>query len=33
MSAVDQNVHMLLNDADKALFRAKAQGRNQTAVA
>jgi diguanylate cyclase (GGDEF)-like protein len=33
MSAVDQSVHMLLNDADKALFRAKAQGRNQTAVA
>lgn len=33
MSAVDQNLHMLLNDADKALFRAKAQGRNQTAVA
>jgi diguanylate cyclase (GGDEF)-like protein len=33
MNAVDQDVHMLLNDADKALFRAKAQGRNQTAVA
>lgn len=33
MNAGDQDVHMLLNDADKALFRAKAQGRNQTAVA
>jgi len=33
MNAIDQDVHMLLNDADKALFRAKAQGRNQTAVA
>ncbi|WP_346831067.1 diguanylate cyclase [Pseudomonas abietaniphila] len=33
MNGADQDVHMLLNDADKALFRAKAQGRNQTAVA
>jgi len=33
MNELDQDVHMLLNDADKALFRAKAQGRNQTAVA
>ncbi|HXQ99098.1 MAG TPA: GGDEF domain-containing protein [Pseudomonas sp.] len=33
MGAGDQDVHMLLNDADKALFRAKAQGRNRTAVA
>ncbi|NBB09241.1 diguanylate cyclase [Pseudomonas sp. SLFW] len=33
MGAEGQSVHALLNDADKALFRAKAQGRNQTAVA
>ncbi|WP_074751417.1 diguanylate cyclase [Pseudomonas abietaniphila] len=33
MNGADRDVNMLLNDADKALFRAKAQGRNQTAVA
>ena len=33
MNADEQSLHTLLNEADKALFRAKAQGRNQTAVA
>jgi diguanylate cyclase (GGDEF)-like protein len=33
LSVADQDVHSLLGFADKALFRAKAQGRNQTAVA
>lgn len=33
MTAHDQTFQALLNNADKALFRAKAQGRNQTAVA
>lgn len=33
MSSDEQSMHTLLNEADKALFRAKAQGRNQTALA
>lgn len=33
MTARDQTFQTLLNDADKALFCAKAQGRNRTAVA
>jgi diguanylate cyclase (GGDEF)-like protein len=33
MSKADVDVHGLLGLADKALFRAKASGRNQTAVA
>lgn len=33
MSSEEQSMHTLLNEADKALFRAKAQGRNQTALA
>ncbi|MFJ3487901.1 GGDEF domain-containing protein [Pseudomonas sp. NPDC090202] len=33
MNAADQSVHALLGSADKALFKAKAQGRNRTAVA
>lgn len=33
LSDTDQDVHGLLGLADKALFRAKASGRNQTAVA
>lgn len=33
MTADDATFQVLLNNADKALFRAKAQGRNQTAVA
>jgi len=31
--AVDQDLHGLMNTADKALYRAKALGRNQVAVA
>jgi diguanylate cyclase (GGDEF)-like protein len=33
IGAHDRSLNMLLNEADKAMFRAKAQGRNQTAVA
>jgi PleD family two-component response regulator len=32
MDASDLDLHSLMNNADKALYRAKARGRNQIAV-
>jgi diguanylate cyclase (GGDEF)-like protein len=32
MGSEDHDLHSLMNNADKALYRAKARGRNQVAV-